>query len=240
MKIFKSCVIICLIICFCWIFYLVIYPKVSKTKEVIVPDVLNIDKNEAIEICLNSKLKTRIQYVEDSSENIIISTNPKANSSVKENSQITLYVSKPKVTRVADYCGIFLDDAIDNIRHFCDDNKVEYFLNYVVDNEKAEGLIINQRPSAKTIFSNENIFIDVVIHDNVYVMEDFEGKKIEEAISILNAHKLKYKCIYEYSIAPFGTVLSQSIKPNTRVIEGSAEVVLYISKFLDLEKKTEY
>ena len=92
------------------LFALLILPMITEVPEVTIPDVSNLTVEEATEKLEKMKLTVNPKVEEENSDEIekdkIIKTNPKIGKSVKEGTQVTLYVSKGvEKIKIEDYKG---------------------------------------------------------------------------------------------------------------------------------------
>ncbi len=89
------------------IYLVLIYPTVSKTDEVVVPNVANMEPVKAEKVLRDAGLKIELEYEEDFSSTVpkglVVRTSPQHNRIVKEGTKIKLFISIGEL-------GIILED----------------------------------------------------------------------------------------------------------------------------------
>lgn len=232
MKIFKFCSLISFVILILWSLYLFIIPILNKKEEVVVPTLVGLTIDEALNSLDDLSLKSNIVYVDGQSTLMVVDSFPKQNQIVKKGSKINLYVVKEKALVWPDFVNQFYDEKKKEIYSFVSEHNIKLSIVEVTNNDLALGLIVEQNHLPSSLVNvNEELILYVVVHDNLVKMPNLVGMSLEEAINILKEYQLKYYCIYERSVFEFNTVLQQSVSPNTLVIKGNeTPITLYVSK----------
>lgn len=231
MKITKFFTILSVTVILCWVFYLAIYPKINNRKDVEIPDVYNNSLNEAKTKLKDSDLRFKIVEVENSNKVSVLYSMPEVGSIVKSKSIVTLYITKQEEIILDDFTNVLYCDVKTEIEEFCSANKIKLFVDEIVDNDLPEGIIVSQSQEPYNKITSKVLTIKVVKHDNKFEFPDLVGKDIEEAIELIGKYDLNINYVYEYSLEPYGVIIAQSIKPNTKVIKGNKnEIIIYVSK----------
>lgn len=211
----------------------VVFSQVWSTEEVKVPNVVGKQADEAIHI-LESKFLEATQVEEHSAsvpKGFVISQEPESGSLVKEQRQITLFVSKgPEMVEVPDLLGTNIKETRVNL------TKLRLILGSVEEREekdKAEGTILAQSPSPKDQVPI-NTHIDLVIagsKEKKIIMPELSGKTLDQAKKELANLKLKLGSVTEKETdkTKAGVVLEHSPSANERILEGSS-VTLVVAK----------
>lgn len=237
MKFARNTILVSLLVVGIWgsIFaYFLFYDTVPS---VFVPDIKNLSSEEGIEELKKANLRYSIEYVSGDNNNVIISTNPEVNTKVKEESLIKVFVSKYDAPTWDDYTKQTLSEIKPILEEFTKANAVTFSISYEIDNSYAEGVIMKQSIMAGSeVKEGENIVLTVAKNDNYFLLPDFVGMSEDECFSFLNEKRITFFTIYESSYAPTGTILEQSIVPNTYLLEGNqSTIILKISRGLFLE-----
>ncbi len=231
MKYTKILIGICVIIVTAWFFYLVVYPKINTRKIVEIPDVSNLSLLEAKEKLSQKKLNYRIIEIEQSEEVFVLYTSPEAGSSVKTKSVVTLYITKQEEVFLDDYTNMVYEEVSDELADFCRINNINLEIQEVINNELPENIIISQSQQPFTKIADTNLVLKVVKHNNSLIIPDLTGDEVTEISKMFYEYDLNVNYVYEYSFEPFGTIIGQSIKPNTKVLKGNQnEFIIYVSK----------
>ncbi|HPQ48199.1 MAG TPA: PASTA domain-containing protein [Clostridia bacterium] len=166
---------------------------VSKGSEfVIVPDVIAMTGDEAIEVIGNKQLNH--QFAEENSpsvsEGLVISQNPLPGTSMKIGSMVTFTVSLgPKTVQMVDLIGhteAFVNSYFNDVNLTCE-------ISYEQSNSVEAGKVISQSV-AKDEYAIEGEKIYIVISEGLvdFVIEDYIGRPFGEVSSILNG-----RCVLE-------------------------------------------
>ncbi len=208
-------------------------PDMLTAKEIKVPDVSGMNVDDAV-----SKLKLEGLSVsekieindEEFKKGQVIKTDPKAGTSLKENSKVALYISLGKEKyELSDYTGRLYDDVVSLLDdlNFKDIKKTEVF------DERDPGTIISQMPeNGKKVIPEDTVL-------------EFEVSKGPEKIVLWDLKEYTLKSAQEYAsqvgltldateeqyseTVPKGLVISQDPAPNTELKKGD-KVKVIISK----------
>ncbi len=202
------------------------YGKFWSLNEVVVPSVVGKQVDSARNILTDKNL--RVSVVESFHDKIpagqVISQNPEAGSTVKEQRTINLIVSKGgEITVVPDVRGLNRRDAelqIKNAGLTLGRIDEQFAPNTVADT------VINQnpRPPAQVVKATT---IDIVIskgpEPKKLALPDFRGSPLSTVGSQLESLKLKQGKVTEAvsDKYPAGTIIDQNPQPSTEVSEGA-------------------
>lgn len=202
------------------------YGKFWSLNEVIVPSVVGKQVESARNVLADKNL--RVSVVETFHDKIpagqVISQNPEAGSTVKEQRTINLIVSKGgEITVVPDVRGLSRRDAelqIKNAGLTIGRIDEQFAANTVADT------VINQnpRPPAQVVKATT---IDIVIskgpEPKKLALPDFRGSPLSTVGSQLDSLKLKQGKVIEAASDkyPAGTIIDQNPQPFTEVSEGA-------------------
>lgn len=202
------------------------YGKFWSLNEVVVPSVVGKQVDSARNILTDKNL--RVSVVETFHDKIpagqVISQNPEAGSTVKEQRTINLIVSKGgEITVVPDVRGLNRRDAelqIKNAGLTLGRIDEQFAANTVADT------VINQnpRPPAQVVKATT---IDIVIskgpEPKKLALPDFRGSPLSTIGSQLESLKLKQGKVTEAvsDKYPAGTIIDQNPQPSTEVSEGA-------------------
>lgn len=204
-------------------------------KEIEVPNVENLSINDAIDILNREDLKYKIVERRNSTEfkkDVVMSQDPKAGETIKENQVINLVVSEG-VQRVTtpDLIGQNESEAINQLDNLgLEVGEVKYEFN----DEYEKGVVFNQNP-------DQNIEVEEGTKIDLYVSKGKEtikapsliGKHLEEAKEILNSMGLN---IGEIQYKPSDTdekdvVIDQNPKPYGNISQNSiVDIILSSGK----------
>ena len=220
-----------LLIIIIWLLYIFVIPKVLNNKEIIVPDVKGYDLNEALNILEDNNLIVLINYI-DGPDDKALYTFPLKDSVVKSGSNINLYISKKKIVYYDEFIGLVLDSNIDMIENYCANNKIDYEVEYKLDNNSIPGVIINQNKNSKNIINEGDLLIFTVARSELYFsMPNLVGMNIYDGIKILNDFNIKTNVIYYYAPVESDTIIFQSVEKGNTIKKGNNSIIdLYVSK----------
>ena len=200
----------------------------SESGLVDVPDVKGKTRDEALEE-LNARglgLKFGGEKESSEEEGKIVEQDPEAGSSVRANTEVTVYTSKGSGTfALVDVTEKSLTDAQKELT----DLGLLVETEYAYDNEVEDGKIVSTRPEAgASVRAGDTI--TVVISkgpqeeegDEMVIVPSVLGETAESARSMLEELGLYVKIIESYSSEyPAGQIMKQSISENTEVNPGS-------------------
>lgn len=203
------------------------FGKFWSLSEVAVPNVVGKQVDSARNILLNENLRVSVSeaFNEKVPVGYVISQNPEAGATVKEQRTINLIVSKgAEITVVPDLRGLKRRDAELQIKN-------SGLLLGRVDEQFAADvpadtvITQNPRPPAQV---NKGTAIDLVVSKGVgprkLALPDFRGSPLATVTTQLESLKLKVGTVSEASSDryPPGTITSQNPAPGVEVVEGSA------------------
>ena len=203
----------------------------SSPKEVQVPDVTNLTEAAAKIKLADAKLNVTdvIQVQSDEVESgKVIETNPKAGSTVKEKSKVTLKVSSGKeAITMKDYRNKTYEAARDELKKlgFTVERKDENSDN--VDS----GKVISQSIAPNQKVEGKDTVITLVVSkgENSIKMTNLKGYTREGAIEYASANNLNLTITEEENDATVDTVVSQSIREGSEIKKG-APLTIVLSK----------
>ena len=203
----------------------------SSPKEVQVPDVTNLTEAAAKIKLADAKLNVTdvIQVQSDEVESgKVIETNPKAGSTVKEKSKVTLKVSSGKeAITMKDYRNKTYEAARDELKKlgFTVERKDENSDN--VDS----GKVISQSIAPNQKVEGKDTVITLVVSkgENSIKMANLKGYTREGAIEYASANNLNLTITEEENDATVDTVVSQSIREGLEIKKG-APLTIVLSK----------
>ena len=203
----------------------------SSPKEVQVPDVTNLTEAAAKIKLADAKLNVTdvIQVQSDEVESgKVIETNPKAGSTVKEKSKVTLKVSSGKeAITMKDYRNKTYEVARDELKKlgFTVERKDENSDN--VDS----GKVISQSIAPNQKVEGKDTVITLVVSkgENSIKMANLKGYTREGAIEYASANNLNLTITEEENDATVDTVVSQSIREGSEIKKG-APLTIVLSK----------
>lgn len=200
----------------------------SSPKEVQVPDVTNLTEAAAKIKLADAKLSVTdiIQVQSDEIESgKVIETNPKAGSTVKEKSKITIKVSSGKEpVTMKDYRDKTYEIARDELKKlgFTVEKKEEYS-----DNVEA-GKVISQSIAPNQKVEGKDTVVTLVISkgEPSIKMSNLKGFTREGAIEYANTNNLNLTIKEEESDATVDTVINQSIREGSDIKKGTSLTIV--------------
>lgn len=203
------------------------FGKFWSLNEVVVPDVVGKQVDTARNILISKNLRVSVSEAFNDKVPVgsVISQQPEAGTTVKEQRTITIIVSKGgEITVVPDLRGLNRRDAELQIKNaglklgrvdeqFSEDSPPDTVINQ------------NPRPPAQI---TKGTAIDIVISKGAspkkLVLPDFQGSLLTTVVSQLESLKLKQGKVTEVANDkyPAGTIVSQNPPPATEVTEGTA------------------
>ena len=208
----------------------VVLPKITSVSNVKVPDVTDMEELKAEEALIDEGLKVNSELQHIASDTIeegkVVKTDPSAGRTVKEGTEVTIYVSSGSNSlTLEDYTGknyIEIKAILENS---------EYKMNVIVEKKVVENPddysaseIISQSPAAgQTVAQGGTITLYIPDIDELY--PDFTtGDYTLTAIQkFADKYNLKLTVKYtETSEVPAGTIMQQSRAANTKVVAGAS------------------
>lgn len=200
----------------------------SSPKEVQVPDVTNLTEAAAKIKLADAKLSVTdiIQVQSDEIESgKVIETNPKAGSTVKEKSKITIKVSSGKeAVTMKDYRDKTYEIARDELKKlgFTVEKKEEY-------SENVEpGKVISQSIAQNQKVEGKDTVVTLVISkgEPSIKMTNLKGFTREGAIEYASTNNLNLTIKEEESDATVDTVINQSIREGSDIKKGTSLTIV--------------
>ena len=200
----------------------------SSPKEVQVPDVTNLTEAVAKTKLADAKLNVT-DVIQVKSEEIesgkVIETNPKAGSTVKEKSKITIKVSSGKeAITMKDYRNKNYEAARDELK------KLGFTVEKQEENSDSveSGKVISQSiaPNQKVEGKNPVITLVVSKGESSIKMANLTGYTRAGAIEYANSNNLTLTITEEENEATVDTVIRQSIREGAEVKKGTALTIV--------------
>lgn len=202
------------------------FGKFWSLNEVVVPNVVGKPLDTARNMLLEKNL--RVSVVENYSDKIpsgnIISQNPEAGATVKEQRVVTIVVSKGgEITTVPDVRGLTRKDAELQIKNA---GLTLGRIDEQFSNEVQQDIVINQNPRPPAQIG-KGTAIDLVISKGPaprrFSLPDFRGSPLSTVSAQLDSLKLKLGNVTETANNqyPAGTIISQNPAPLAEVAEGA-------------------
>lgn len=203
------------------------FGKFWSLSEVIVPDVVGKQVDTARNILISNNLRVTVSDAFDDKvpAGYVISQQPEAGATVKEQRTITVIVSKGgEVTVVPDLRGLNRRDAELQIKN--SGLKVGRIDEQFAEDSPQDTVISqNPRPPAQI---TKGTAIDIVVSKGAgpkkVILPDFQGSLLSTVASQLESLKLKQGQVTEIlnDKYPPGTIVGQNPLPATEVAEGTA------------------
>jgi serine/threonine-protein kinase len=200
----------------------IVIPRVTSPDDVEIPDVANMDYDNAVKNILSSGLEIG-DVIELSSDEIkegkVIKTSPAIGTIVKESSKITIYksIGKQKV-EMEEYIGKQYEDIVEELNGIFKEVKI-----YKVTSDVPEGEIIEQTPlvGEKIIPKETNVSLVVSDGPEKVKLLDFVGSSVSLAEKFREENKIRLDIKEEYSDKyDKGLIISQSPKAEVKIKQG--------------------
>ena len=200
------------------------YGKFWSSEDVIVPNVVGKTIDDAKHILSENKLRVSVteQFDDNVAEGVVISQTPDANSHVKEDRTITIYVSKgEEVVVVPDVRTLALREAELTLHNA---GFIIGRIEEVNDKTVPNNTVIDQNPrSPAQIKKTQKIDLIVCRIEKMVELPDFTGSRLSSVKKQLVDLNLKEGKITEVAgTKSKGTIVRQSPEAGTEVKEGSA------------------
>lgn len=207
--------------------------------EVETPDLVGLEREEALEILEELNLETEIQEAHDDEvpENLVISQSPRAGMSVREGSTVDLRISTgPDVALVP---NLIHEREVDAALILEDAGLVAGEITYE-ESDFPEGVIINQEPGFRSEVPSGSEVNFTVSEGKPETMPDLSGlTRIEAERIIRQTGLIPGEISEDYSEnVPEGRVISQSIESG-EVVEADETVDLVLSLGQEPEEEEE-
>lgn len=210
---------------------LFIVPKLLQPDDVTIPDVIGMEYEKAEDKLqkLNLEVEKEMAFSDDVNDGDVISTEPSTDSLVKEESTVTLVVSKGKETvTFSDYVG----KDFSQTEQLLTDKGFEV-IGYDKTSDESPGEIITQiqpSPDSEVVPSDTTVILEYSSGPELITLNNLQGLSKDEAVNDLQEQNLVANTIEEYSEStPKGDVIRQEPESGTKLEEGET-VDVYISK----------
>lgn len=200
------------------------YGKFWSSADIVVPNVVGKTMEDAKHILKENKLRVSVteQFDDDVVAGVVISQTPDADSHVKEDRTVTIYVSKgEEVVVVPDVRKLALREAELKLRNA---GFIIGRIEEVNDKTVPDNTVIDQNPrSPAQIKKSQKIDLIVCRIEKMVELPDFTGSRLSSVKKQLTDLKLKEGNITEVAGSKSkGTIVRQSPEAGTEVKEGSA------------------
>lgn len=214
-----------------WIYFLFISPKIFHNQIVTIPDVVDMNEEEAIAELERHKIKYQITYVENE-KNSALKTVPYAGTNIKSNYVISLYIGKVMPVAYRSYLGRIYDDVSEEINVMCNTFGIKLRIEYEEVDSVVGGLIIKESlVDGSVINQGDELCLTLSSNHSSYMMPNFIGKTIEEALQWINEYQLKVNLTYIQTPVEEDIIIYQSTPANTLIHKNNPYTLdLYVSK----------
>ncbi len=218
----------------------VVLPRVTSVDNVKVPDVSNMAEVDAEKSLLDEGLKINAELKEISSdtieEGLVVKTDPAAGRTVKEGTEVTIYISTGiNALVLEDYTGknyIEIKTILENTYKI--QVKVEQ---QEVDNpsDYSASLIIGQSPSAgEKVLEGGTVILYIPNVEDVYPDFTSGDYTLSEIQEFAKKYSLNLNIKYvEDDEHPAGTIISQSRQASSRIAAGASFTITIAQEPLD-------
>ncbi|GAB3793744.1 Stk1 family PASTA domain-containing Ser/Thr kinase [Virgibacillus kimchii] len=207
---------------------LFIIPAIIQPQDVTVPDVSEMEFDEAVEELEMHNLlaEEELIFSDEIDEGLVVRSEPRAGRTVKEESTISLFVSQGKETvSFSDYVG----RDFSQVRRLLEDEGFEVIA-YEEFSDRPVGEIITQiqpNPDEDVVPSETRVIFEVSEGPELISLNNLRGMTEEEAREYLEENNLIINVQQENSDSvPEGEVIRQEPGSNTELEEGSTVTVV--------------
>ncbi|SFL59790.1 serine/threonine protein kinase [Salibacterium qingdaonense] len=215
-----------------------ILPDLLMADDVDVPDVRDLSEEEAVQELEDARLNGETQRAADDEveEGHVISQEPGAGSTVKEDSAVQLYVSSgPQAESMPDLSGVSRDRAQEMLSdyagvEFIPSQTSEYPPDQIIEqNPEAEENVVPRDTTVELTYSTEREFS----------LQNLQGESREAAESYLETSNLEgtFETQFSESVEE-GNVIEQSPSPYSMVTEGET-ITFVVSKGVQEEPEAQ-
>lgn len=205
-----------------------------KPKDVVIPDLVGKEYDEARELLedLNVKVEKKLIHSDEINEGLIVKTDPAANRTIKEKSEVTIFVSEgAERVEVEDYTG----KKFDQVKRMLEELGFKDVIAYEKASDKEVGTIITQiqpNEDSEVVPAETKVIFEVSSGPNTLVLDDLVGKTESEIKTYAQAHGLSLTLTDDYSDSvDKGKVISQNPSSGTTLKVGaSISAVLSLGK----------
>jgi eukaryotic-like serine/threonine-protein kinase len=215
------------------VFAVTVLPGLLSSKDITIPDVSGMNVDDAISKLRLAGLQAgdQIEITDEKiAEGKVIKTDPEPNSTVKENANITLYISSGKEKyELSNYTGRQYNDVVRLLQN----KNFKDIIRHDVFNDSYPGTIISQTPQSGENIVPEDTVLEFQVSKGTetYPLKDLTQYNLKAAQDyaesmgfVLDSSQEKYD-----DTIPAGMVISQSPDPGTELKKGD-KVKVVISK----------
>lgn len=215
------------------VFIITVLPNLLPAKDIEIPDVMGMEKADAILKLESAGLKVGKEIEipdEEIEEGKIIKTNPEEGSIVKENALITIYISTGKEKyELSDYVGQNYNDVVRLLDNY---NFKDIDITEVYDDSEP-GTILSQDPDSGEEVIPEDTVLEFEVSkgpENI-ILKDLTQYNTKGAQDYVNSVGLTLDASQEqyHETIPAGMIISQSPPEGTEMKKGD-KVSVVISK----------
>ena len=209
------------LICLVGLLVFLLRYSIFKSEEVNVPNVYNMNLDEAKQSIVDNNLNYEVVYVMDGMDKVIY-TLPYANTLVKIESIVYIYYGCEESKDTPNLILMNSDEGISLLN----DKNISYETIYVESSMHDPNIIVKQE-----VLDNNIILLYISKKSNYEKLPSLEGLFELQAIQILNKYQIAYVLIYEESYFPKGMVIYTNIIAGSYVSDyNQSLVILNISK----------
>ena len=225
--------LVILIIVFIWFYFLFISPRLFNKTIYRVPNIIDMNENEALKKLEDEKIYYNLHYQENSS-NVVLKTIPYPNTEIKKNYHVDVYIGKVMPASYKSYLGRVWNEVKEEIEIMCNNNGIKLRVIYELNDSVFEGVIINESLNNKqTLEGIEELIITISNNNTNLKMPNFVGKHINEVLEFVDRNNLSVIFIYLEVMMAEDIVLYQSINENTIIDKNSNyKIEIYVSKLI--------
>lgn len=216
-----------------WIYFLFISPQLFGKKTLMVPELVHLTEEQAIETLEQEHISYQITYIENSTDEVL-KTIPYAGTEIKENYTITVYIGKIMPQTYHSYLGQVYEDVAEEIDKMCHDTKIRLKVEYEETSTRISGLIIRESLMDGTILDQGlELCLTISKNTDTFLMPRLVGMKIDEALELIKEYPIKVHINYMATPIEEDIVLFQSTTENTIIDKKNQSFLeLYVSKGL--------
>ncbi|MDE6660524.1 MAG: PASTA domain-containing protein [Anaeroplasmataceae bacterium] len=214
-----------------WVYFLFISPKIFNNHILTIPNVIDMNEEQAISELKKSKIKYQITYVE-SEEEVALKTVPYAGTNVKADYVISLYIGKIMPAAYKSYLGRMYEELADEIELMCNNHGLKLKIEYEETENMVNGVIIRESLVDGSILNQgDELCLTISTNHSSYMLPDFVGLSIDDALKLIEEYNLKVNLTYIPTPIDEDIVIFQSSPANTLIQKNNPYALdLYISK----------
>ncbi|HLR66098.1 Stk1 family PASTA domain-containing Ser/Thr kinase [Virgibacillus alimentarius] len=207
-----------------------IIPTLLQPKDVAIPDVTEMEYEEAARKLEEHNLNPEQEFIHSDQieEDLVVKTNPKAGRTVKEDSNVAIYVSDGKEKVVfKDYVG----RDFNQVKRLLEDKGYEDIIAYEKHSDKPVGEIITQiqpSPDSEVVPDEASVIFEISNGPELVTLSNLKGMTEKEAKEYLDSKNLTMNVKEENSESiPEGEVIRQKPETDTEIKKGSTVDVYF-------------